>query len=413
MPKTQLDSQIVVVSKYGILPGYGMNSRIFNVAKKLSDHYNVTLITSDSNHLASYPRSSVLFNTFYYDKLNTIWIKTLKYRTSRSLKRLLTWLDFEFKLRRLRFIQGREPKLIIISSLSLLTIMWALRLKKKYGSKVIFEIRDFYPLTLTSEFGISKYNPVVMAMGYIEKQGLNKADLIVGTMPLIDDYVYDIIKKRRPTFYSPNGLSVYTYSTDITEEVDSAVLNFIDQFDKIIIYSGSMGYSNNLGPLIDVIFHTSKFNLKNYGFLFVGDGDLKKLFSEKLKDNKNVFFTGRIPPKMVYSYLRLADILYLSVKPSIPFQYGQSLNKVLDYLYVGKPLVATYDGFPNILSEVDGYKLTNEEPSNIANAFLEIAQYDDFFLESIKINAKRLLESRFTYEVITEDYLDVVNNLID
>lgn len=413
MSKTYLDSQIVVVSKYGILPGYGMNSRIFNVAKKLSEQYSVTLITSDSNHLANYPYTKKQFNIVYFDNLKAIWIKTLKYKTSRSLKRLLTWLDFEVKLSRINFIKGREPKLIIVSSLSLITVLWALRVKKKFGTKFVFEIRDFYPLTLISELGISNYNPVIIALRYIEKQGLNKADLIVGTMPLIDDYVFNIINKKRPTFYSPNGLSIYSTFTDIREKVDKSVLDFKDKHEKIIVYSGSVGHSNNLGPLIEVISASNRLNLSSFGFIFVGDGDLNDLYKERLKNHNNVIFIGRIPPEKIYSYLNLADILYLSVKLSIRFHYGQSLNKVLDYLYVGKPIVSTYGGFPNILSEIEGYKITNEEPSNIANAFLDIAQYDDSFLESIKINAKRLLESRFTYEVITEDYLDVVNNLID
>jgi glycosyltransferase involved in cell wall biosynthesis len=414
MSKLYLDSQIVLVSKYGILPGYGMNSRIFNVAKKLSEHYSVTLITSDSNHLAIYPKTNKIYNFNNYDKLNTIWIKTLKYKTSRSLKRLLTWLDFEIKLSRIKVIKNKEPKLIIVSSLSLITVLWALRIKRKYGVKFVFEIRDFYPLSLTAEFGISRFNPVVLALAHIERQGLIKSDLIVGTMPLIDDYVFDIVKVRRPTFYSPNGLSIYASSLlQNKDEMDKSVLEFKENFQTIVIYSGSIGHSNNLDPLIEVILNSTSLNLTTFGFIIIGDGDLKKAYQEKLINQNNAIFIGRIPSERVYKYLELSDILYLSVKPSVRFTYGHSLNKVLDYLYVGKPVVATYNGFPNILSEIEGYKITGEDIVDIAKAFYEVAQYDTSILEKIKISARSLLELKFTYEVITQNYLNAISSLIE
>jgi hypothetical protein len=72
-------------------------------------------------------------------------------------------------------------------------------LKKKFQTNLIFEIRDIWPFTLTEEGGYSKINPLMIITAWIEKWGYCKSDLIVGTMPNLNEHIY-IITGREINF---------------------------------------------------------------------------------------------------------------------------------------------------------------------------------------------------------------------
>jgi glycosyltransferase involved in cell wall biosynthesis len=56
---------------------------------------------------------------------------------------------------------------------------------------------------------------------------------------------------------------------------------------------------------------------------------------------------------MVQPVLARCDLLYLSAHVSEVWRYGQSLNKVVDYMLAGKPIVASYTGFPSMINEAE------------------------------------------------------------
>ena len=405
-----IQCDLIVVSKYSSLPGFGISSKVYQTASYLSDYYQVVLITSNSNHLANFPSSKSLFNHAKIGSLKTIWINTLKYNSSKSVRRILTWFDFEMKLNKLKIDSKHPPKVVLVSSLSLFTILWGLKLKRKYGTKVIFEVRDIYPLTLTHEVGVSRINPVVLLMGWIEKIGYLKSDLIVGTMPKLSIHVRNILNYDKEVFYSPIGLSSY-YEPSIG---NNHRLTIPQKYSESLIvgYSGSIGESNYLDPLIRVIKRLK--NNINYYFIIVGSGDYLNRYKSDLEDCSNVHFTERVDPTHVQDYLSQVDCLYLSVKPSIIWEHGQSMNKVLDYLMAGKPIIAAYDGYPNMLSEIDGNLII---PSNddvaLVQALEKVARYDEILMESISINAPKLVMNNYLYDLINEKYYQRIKKLID
>ena len=84
------------ISKYASPPSYSkMPPRFFVLAKEFMKMGNdVTLITSDSNHLAHFPLTEVTYNKESVEGLPIIWIKTKKYGKTASISRVLSWFDF-------------------------------------------------------------------------------------------------------------------------------------------------------------------------------------------------------------------------------------------------------------------------------------------------------------------------------
>jgi glycosyltransferase involved in cell wall biosynthesis len=416
MNEIESNFDLILVSKYAILPNYGISSKVFETASYLSNFFSTGLISSDSNHLSNYPDTRFTLNFEIIGKLKCIWIKTTKYNSSKSLRRIYSWFDFEWKLSRLKIDRFNSPKVVLVSSLSIFTIYWALKLKKKYGTKVVFEVRDIYPLTLTSELGVSRWNPIVLLMAYLEKKGYEESDLIVGTMPYLNKHVEKILGYQKATFYSPIGLSSYYSKNEKNNEIKFEKQSLIkdDRYSKsrIVMYSGSIGESNYLESFVRVIKKCN--NNLNYYFVLVGSGDYLDKYKQELQECTNIYFTGRVAPQDVKYYLEQADVLYLSVKPSIIWEYGQSMNKVLDYMMSGKPIIAAYDGIPNMLDEIEHNIII---PSNDDVAFINALEQSLEYLrqpnEELKKKSRQLIEENYTYDVINKNYLQQIQRLLN
>lgn len=342
--------RIWCISKYASPPNYGVGARLFYVAREFSKlGLDVLLVSSDSNHLAKYPNSKEVYNFENYEKLDHMWIKTYKYTRSASLKRFISWIDFEFKLFRIHHLKYEKPDIVIISSLSLLSIVYGIFLKKKYNCKLVFEIRDIHPLTLTQEFGVSKWNPMVLLLGMLERIGYNNADLIVGTMPNLKQHVKEILGKDKEVFHSPLGVHEIWYK----ERMQSSIVDSLfPEEDKFVIgYAGSMGTSNAMDSFIEAIKKMAK--EKDIYFVLVGDGDLKNSFIERLSGLNNVKIGPKIKQNEIPYFLSKCDLLYLSTHDSKIWEYGQSLNKLIDYMMSGKPIIASYSGYPSMLNEAN------------------------------------------------------------
>jgi glycosyltransferase involved in cell wall biosynthesis len=261
-----------------------------------------------------------------------------------------------------------KPDIVIVSSLSIFTIFYGYYLKIKYNAFLVFEIRDIWPLTMTEEAGFKWYHPLVLFIGFIEKFGYKNADLIVGTMPRLDLHVKNILGYERPFFCSPLGFNPDNYK-DESQEMSSNKLGFPK--DKIIIgYAGSMGITNALESYIDCINILNNEN-SNLHFVFVGSGDLKSKFESDLKDCTNVTFLSRITQNEVKYFLASCDILYLSTQESKVWEYGQSMNKVVEYMLARKPIIARYSGFPSMIDEADcGIIVNSNNVNDIKDAIL-------------------------------------------
>ena len=244
---------ILCISKYASPPNYSkMPARLFILAKEfIKLGHNTTLITSDSNHFSLYPNTENTYNFETVEGVSLCWVKTKKYVKTASLARVLSWFDFERKLFKMDLSKIEKPDVVLISSLSIFTILYGYYLKKKFNSFLVFEIRDIWPLTMTEEGGFSKWHPLVLLIGFIEKFGYKKADLIVGTMPRLDLHVKKILGYEKPFHCSPLGFDPINYQEEI---IGNNPFDEVFPKNKVIVgYAGSMGITNALEPLIETI----------------------------------------------------------------------------------------------------------------------------------------------------------------
>lgn len=399
------------ISKY-IAPASAarVGARGFLLLKEFARRgHSATLITSDSNHLVIAPVLTTPVFQCEEDGVNVLWLRTKKYVGVRSLGRVLSWLDFERRLWKMPKKRLDAPDVIIVSSLSLLTIVNGFLLKRKYKCKLIFEIRDIWPMVLTETGRLSPFNPFVIFLQWIERFGYKKSDLIVGTMPNLGEHVESVLGFKRPVVCVPQGVDAALLSPP-----DSLSPEFVDQYikkDKLVIcHAGSIGADNALETLVACAHQMQ--DRPDIHFLIVGEGDLKVHFQEQTKGLGNITFAPRVEKSQVQSVLSYADIVYFAVHASPIWRFGQSLNKVVDYMLSGKPIIASYTGYPSMLNEAECGSYV--PAGDVAALRTEIERFATLSEEERSAIGGRgrawLLENR-TYEKLADDYLEHLSRL--
>jgi glycosyltransferase involved in cell wall biosynthesis len=261
---------------------------------------------------------------------------------------VLSWLDFEMKLWLMPKKALPRPDVVIVSSLSLLTVLNGAWLKRKYGCKLIFEVRDIWPLTMVAEAGYSQWHPLVVLLGWVEKFGYRTADTIVGTMPNLAEHVARVTGKKADCRCIPLG-----YDPDLHSNQEPLPEGYEAQYipsGKFIVgYAGSLGVSNAMHTLIDCAREMRESDGAH--FLIVGDGDLLEKYKEETRDLRNITFAPKVRKSQVPAILAHCQVLYFSARESAVWRYGQSLNKVIEYMLAGKPIIASYSGYPSMIDE--------------------------------------------------------------
>lgn len=328
-----------------------VGGRGYSIMSELAERgHEVVLITSDSNHLANPPTFEGASCRRRTGRLTMIWLRTLKYDGTGSFRRVLSWFDFEWRLFRFNARGLPRPDAVIASSLSLLTVLNGVRLKRKYHARLILEIRDIWPLTLTEQGGVSRWHPLALMLRLVERLGYRSADVVVGTMPNLKAHVAKSTSRPVPVLTIPQGFDP-TSLTGSTDPEPLKSLGTLEGRDFVVGYVGTVGFDNAL----DSFFLAAAEMETDPGtaFVLVGEGSLLDGYRAQYGHLKNLFIIGGVPKREVQAVLSQFDILYFATHPSAVWNYGQSLNKVIDYMLAGKPVIGSYSGFPSMIDEAE------------------------------------------------------------
>ncbi|MGN6194123.1 MAG: glycosyltransferase family 4 protein [Ginsengibacter sp.] len=403
--------KILIISKYAISKEMGFETRLFALSRLfIKKGHDVAIISSVDNYFGSFPETyTKWYNNEIIDGIKVTWIKSLKYKKTISLKRVLSWLDYEWKLFWMKHEPIKDPDVIIVSSLSLLTILNGIRLKKKYNCKLIFEIRDIWPLTLIEEGGYSPLNPFVKVLSWIERYGYIKSDLTIGTMPNISEHVNSVTKKSINSVCVPFGFHLGDYAQILLNE-DYKKDYGIPSNKFVIGYAGSIGLSNGLDTFINVI-KRLKGNTEIH-FVILGKGALRESYINYLKDCSNVQFIEKVERSEVKYILEKCDVLYFASLNSKVWKYGWSPNKLIDYMISAKPVLASFSGYQSMINEAkSGLFVPSEDEESLLKGIQQMYSMTSEELETMGKRGREWLIQNRQWETIADNYLSIMNKL--
>jgi len=402
---------IWIINEYAGSPYHGMEYRHYYVGRELTKRgYRVYVISASYSHLFSnLPKTKGTFTLENIDGVNYLWVKVPKYEHSYDKKRVLKWFLFTLKVYFLLPLHKlKKPDVIIVSPMAPFPIIPGYKWAKQFRAKLIYEVKDIWPLTLIELGGYSPKHPFIKFMELFEKFAYRKADKVVSVLPYAYKHMVkqglDIEKFR----YIPNGICIDDYKT--REGVPKELLRVFPKNKFTIIYAGTLGKANALESLIQAA--NILRNYRSLHFILVGKGTEEKelrSLTKKLRLN-NVTFLPPIPKRQIQSLLRISDICYIGLRNRKLFMYGVSPNKLFDYMYAEKPILYAVNSGNNIVAEANcGLSVEAENPQAIAKGILKLYKMSNDERETLGKNGKKYLLKYHTYKSITDKFEEVIN----
>lgn len=401
------------VSKYVITPKPGDPvGRAYGLMRELARMgHRAVIVTSDSMGKYDAPPALKSFDIDHVDGMMICRARTLKYGDSNASRRVLSWFDFERKMFRIPRRRLPKPDVVVVSSLSLLTIFNGLWWRWWHKCRLVFEVRDIWPLTMVEEGGYSPRNPFVRVLGAIERLAYRRADVVLGTMPNLGEHVNNVTGRAIPTFCIPMGVD-----SDSLEASGELSADYVDSYfpqNKFLVaYAGSIGISNALDVFFEAV--ASMTDIQSCHFLVLGDGEMRQSYVEKYGHLPNLTFAPRVPKSQVHDFLTRCDLLYLSVHKSTVWDFGLSLNKLIDYMLAEKPIVASYSGHKSMINEAGCG--TFVPAADVQSLRREIQRYADLDPEERRREGARgrewLLRTR-RYETLAPSFLEILERQVN
>lgn len=403
---------IVFISKYVVLPEHGSPTRQYFIAKYLSELSNKVLLIGSRSTLAIIPKFKGYYISKKKENFETITLNGPAINLGFNLKRIYSWILFEFNIFRFRRkIKLFKPDVIIVSSLSIFTFLSGVFLKRWLKVPLIVEIRDIYPLTLQEVGNFASNNPVIAFLKWIEKVGYKNADLIVSSLPNAKEHISSVLKGTPFEFvWIPMGIDPGFYNIKDNIERSSVLQRQFGDF--IVMYAGSIGKANAL----DVIFNAAKKLKKSHPqikFVLIGDGPLKSFYKEEYGHLTNIEFMDPINKKELPNVLKHADILINTWLDKPIYRFGISPNKWMDYMYAAKPILVAFSGYRCIIEEAKcGWFIPAEDEGALISTIIHLSQIEPDELKKIGNNGQSYLLKHLTYEKLASDFNKRLRSLI-
>lgn len=368
MPKT-----VFLINQYASTPDTGIGGRHFYLAEELARlGHNVYVIAASAHHLLA--NAPVVDGDFKVEEVagfKFVWINMPSYAGAHSIQRIINWFLFSFRLQRVSGIIKEKPSAVLCSSPSLISFLGAERLAKKNNAKLIFEVRDIWPLTLVKVGGHSPWHPLIRVMQWVENRAYKKADAVVSNLKNAAVHMCHHGLDKRKFVWIPNGFSNAEVSKGV--RLNSSVSAKIPAGKFIVGYAGTLGFANALDVLIEAAALLKEYS--DIEFVLAGRGkEQEALHALALERGlENVSFVGSVPKIEIQSLLSLFDVCFIGCLKDDLYQFGIGANKIPEYFYSGKPVIHAYSGACDPVAEFGaGLVVEAQNSQAIADAVLAI-----------------------------------------
>ena len=392
-----MSKNIWIINEYAGSPYHGMEYRHYYLGKELNKLDNkVTIISSSYSHLFKTLPKKKKENI---DGIDYLWIKTFNYGLAHDKRRVLKWLLFMFKIFFLPF-SLKKPDVIIVSPMAVFCIFPAWVLAKIYKAKLVFEVKDIWPLSLISLGGFKESHPFIKLMGYFEKFAVNKSDLIVSNLQNYGEHIKNDLNINKEFEWISNGVDLEELKE--IEDLDKNIKELIPKDKFIFVYTGTIGLANAMDCFLQAAKDLE--NEKEIFFLIVGNGQSKKRLMSEYKSD-NILFIDEIPKKQIQSILSLCDVCFLSWNKEFLYKYGTSANKLFDYMYSSKPIINAFSGGGDLVKYVNcGFSPEAQNSEEIKKTVLKLYNMSEKERNELGSNGKKYVLEYFTYEKLAKKY---------
>ena len=337
------------------------------------------------------------------------WINTPGYQGN-GVGRIFNMIVFSWRMLFKAATKGLEPPSVIIgSSVHPLAAASGALLAKRYRVPFIFEVRDIWPETLIALGYTHRYSPLAIILGTLEKWLCRHSRRIISAIPGYENYLRDQGISAPEVSYIPNGVNL----DNIGE-----ILPYEKQKIFRITYLGAHGTANDLKTLIRAmeIVELSR-GIASIECHLIGAGPMKQALVDYCAGSrlKQVFFHAPVNKSDIASTAMNTHAFILCGRklPSL-YKYGISMNKIPDYMAMGRPVIIAMDSMNNPIVEAGaGIGVQPECPEELADSIIRMAGMDEEKLREMGLKGRMYAEKIYDMKILARQLAGVLGDAVN
>ena len=366
--------------------------RIKPIQESLSENYEVTIISSDFDH--------ILKKRITKRYKDIIYVNVPSYKKNLSLKRIFSHLIFGKKVSRI--LTEVEPDLIYLLMPPNNTAQYCLKYKKK-RTKVIYiiDIIDMWPESFP--LGGLRKLPIFKMWANMRNKSLLNADYVVTECTLYQEQISHLLK-------SNDNIDTLHLFKEQNEDENSLVNLYAIQKKSLIEKRLVLGYLGSINHIIDIEgIKKLLVGLKQAGYEvdihIIGDGESKEVFLESLNSvGASIHFYGKV----------FDEVQKIKILGNCDYGLNMMKNNVtvgltiksIDYFSYGLPIINNIKG--------DTWKLVEEENVGVnynGDINILISEIQRDLLREKTQNTLKCYQNYFTKEVFEKKIKEIILKL--
>lgn len=392
-----IKKHILIVAPYITFPNEPGANRFIAVAKKLSQKYSVTLVTSKFCHILKSIRAQ---NPNMQD-FKVILIDEPGYQKNVSFKRLLSHHIFCKKFE--QFLASyNEPIDLVYSAYPLIKTNYILgKYKKKYEYKLVIDVQDIWPEAISGPIPLFSNTIAQKILSPITRYANTTYSLADGLVAVSKTYL-----KRSDVKNLDDNLKKVVY-------IGADSLHFENyerekKAQKIIAtYIGTMAGSYDLETVVKAAALCHEF----VQIQFIGTGpheqNLKTLNTEH---GNYIRFLGSLTYDNAMKILISSDI---AINPIKATSQATITNKLSDYFCCGLPIISCQESeeVKELLALGGGVQYCANNAADLAKQLIRLSQ-DRETLEKMSLVNQNIAKERFLRDISYNEISHLVDKLI-
>jgi glycosyltransferase involved in cell wall biosynthesis len=185
----------------------------------------------------------------------------------------------------------------------------------------------------------------------------------------------------------------------------------------ILMYHGSYSSNRGIESIIKSLKNLDADLRKKIKLIFVGFSNKKieklSIFSDQLGFTENLIFIPQVSYEKMPSYLSVCHVGIIPLPPQNEWCWESAPLKTLEYLAMGKPIIATNIPFHKRIFDKGncGVLIENSEPESIANAIMYLYKNREKLDEMGKVG-REIVEKYYTWDKKALDLEEFINTIL-
>ena len=316
---------------------------------------------------------------------------------------------FSWKLLNRKTTRDLErPSVIIGSTVHLLAAAAAALLAKRYRVPFIFEVRDIWPETLIAMGYTHRHSPLAWLLGSLERWLCRQACQVISVLPGYGNYLKDRNIPVQEATHIPNGVNLDNIG---------APLAYRKQNTFRITYLGAHGIANDLQTLVQAMeIIELEHGIASIECHLIGAGSMKQALIDycAIKGLTQVVFHAPVSKNSIAATASDTEAFVICARklPSL-YKYGVSMNKISDYLAMGRPVIIALESANNPVRDADaGLCVRPECPAELARSIMKMAAMNEDELREMGLRGRRYVEREHNMKLLAKRLAGVMEQCL-